>query len=116
MILYKRVKHFLTSLFCLAVLTQSALAMACHSFGDVHVICKEGQFAVVLIDRETQSEVSQEEEDCCANMVVSDSRDHTTIGFEAVAIIRSMSPEIVATSPLAHRTAKPREPPSNILF
>lgn len=98
------------------MLTQSALAMACHSFGDVHVICKEGHVAVVLIDRETQSEVSQEEEDCCANMVVSAGRDHATIGFEAIAIIRSMSPEIVAKNPLAHRTAKPREPPSNILF
>jgi len=92
------------------------MASACHSIGDVHVICKEGHVAVVLIDRETQSEVSQEEEDCCANMVVSGDRAHTTIGFEAVAIIRSMSPKIVAKNPLAHRTTKPREPPSNILF
>lgn len=116
MILYKRVKHFLTSLFCLAVLTQSALAMACHSFGDVHVICKQGHVAFVFIDRETQSEVSHEEEDCCANMVVSDARHHGATGFEAIAIIRTTSPDIVATTPLTHRTAKPREPPSNILF
>ena len=92
------------------------MALSCNSIGDVHVICKEGHVAVVLIDREKQSEVSQEEEDCCANMVVSGGRDHTTIGFEAVAIIRSMSPEIVDTNPPALRTAKPREPPSNILF
>jgi hypothetical protein len=114
--LHKRIQQTLASIFCFLLLTQSALAMACHSFGDVHVICKEGHVAVVLIDRETQSEVSQEEEDCCASMVVSAGRDHATIGFEAIAIIRSMSPEIVATNPLAHRTAKPREPPSNILF
>jgi len=92
------------------------MASACHSIGDVHVICKEGHVAVVLIDRETQSEVSQEEEDCCANMVVSGDRAHTTIGFEAVAIIRRMAPKIVATKPIKHRTTKPREPPSNILF
>ena len=115
-ILYKRVQQILTSIFCFLLLTQSAIALACHSIGDVHVICKEGHVAVVLIDHKTQSEVSQEEEDCCANMVVFGGRAHTTIGFEAIAIIRSMSPEIVATNPLAHRTAKPREPPSNILF
>ena len=106
----------LTGIFCFLLLSQSAMALACHSIGDVHVICKEGHVAVVLIDRETQSEISQEKEDCCTSMVVSASWDVTTIGFEAIAIIRSMSPKIVASNPFAHRTAKPREPPSNIFF
>jgi len=92
------------------------VALSCQSIGDIHVICKEGHVAVVLIDHETRSVVSQEEENCCADMVVSAGRDHVKVGFEAVAIIRSMSPKIVAKSPLAHRTTKPREPPSNILF
>ena len=114
--LYKSVQQMLTSIFCFLLLSQSAMALACHSIGDVHVICKEGHVAVVLSDRETQSEVSQEKEDCCASMGVSAGWDVTTIGFEAIAIIRSMSPKIVVTKPLAHRTIKPREPPSSILF
>ena len=114
--MHKRVQHSLAGIFCFLLLTQSAMALACHSIGDVHVICKDGHVAAVLIDRETQSEVLQEEEDCCANLVLSVGRDQGAIGFEAVPIIRSTSPEIIAASPLAHRTSKPREPPSNILF
>ena len=58
------------------------MALACHSIGDVHVICKDGHVAAVLIDRETQSEVLQEEEDCCANLVLSVGRDQGAIALK----------------------------------
>ena len=112
----KRATQILTSVFCLVMLTQSALAMACHSFGDVHVICKDGHVAVVLIDRETQSEILPEDEDCCPHMVVSGGRNNAWIGNEAIAIIRSISPENVVKTTITRSTAKPRGPPSNTLF
>ena len=114
--MYNRFQQTLVSIFCFLLLTQSAVALSCQSIGDIHVICKEGHVAVVLIDRETRSGESQEEENCCADMAVSAGQDHVMVGFEAITVIRSISPEIVATNPLAHRTAKPREPPSNTLF
>ena len=116
MIFHKHAKQFLTSVFCLVMLTQSAIAVACHSFGDVHVICREGQFAVVLIDRETQSEVSHEDEDCCPHMAMSGGRNSAWFGSGAIAIIRSISPENVATTNRKYDTAKPRGPPPNSLF
>ena len=116
MIIYKHAKQLLTSVFCLVMLTQSAMAGACHTFGDVHVICRDGHVAVVLIDRETQSEILPEDEDCCPHMVVSGGRNNAWIGNEAIAIIRRISPESVVKTNLTRITAKPRGPPSNTLF
>jgi streptogramin lyase len=112
----KRATQILTSVFCLVMLTQSALAMACHSFGDVHVICEDGHFAVVLIDRETQSEILPEDEDCCPHMVVSGGRNSAWFGNEAIAVIRNISPENITVTTLTRGAAKPRGPPSSSLF
>ena len=116
MIIYKHAKHFLTNVFCLVMLTQSAVAVACHSFGDVHVICRDGHVAVVLIDRETQSEILPDDKDCCPHMAMSGGRNIAWFGNGAITIIRTISPENVVTTTRAYGTAKPRGPPPNILF
>lgn len=57
-----RASHFI---FAFLLLVQTGVAAACHSVGDVHVICHSDGIETVYVETKTQTESQRGEKDCC---------------------------------------------------
>ena len=55
-----------TRLVVFALLVQPVLASACHSLGDVHVICRDGGTSAIIVQNDTVPAELSERETCCA--------------------------------------------------
>jgi hypothetical protein len=58
--------RFLHLIFAAFLLVSSAASAACHSVGDVHIICKDGQISALYVENDNDTAQNTDNKtDCC---------------------------------------------------
>jgi hypothetical protein len=107
--------RFMPLIMAVFLLASSVTASACHSVGDVHVICKNGTISALYVENKGKA-TEAESPDCCP-----------MAGFALAEIAQARPvnrPLDTQTTPLPHSApmmradapARPRGPPTELFF